>query len=71
MKGKNVKMLAEEQPVNHSYLFFILGKKKPLNVEVTGCPHAGRVLSTITPQGSGGADSSCSKAPDLEGHRLT
>lgn len=53
MKGKNVKMLAEEQLVNHSCLFFFLGKKKPLNVEVIGSPHAGRVLSTISPQGSG------------------
>lgn len=58
-------MLAEEQLVSHSCLFF-LGKK------ATECgghrfPHAGGVLSTISPQVRGGADSSCSKAPRPRG----
>lgn len=52
MKGKSVKMLAEKQLVSHSCRFFFL-VKKPLNVEVIGSPHAGGVLSTISPQGSG------------------
>lgn len=64
---QNVKMLAKEQLVSYSclvfcfVLFFLL--KKPLNVEVLSSL-AGRVVSTISPQGSrAGADVALSKAP--------
>lgn len=65
---QNVKMLAKGQLVSYSclvfcffFLFFLL--KKPLNVEVLSSL-AGRVVSTISPQGSrAGADVALSKAP--------
>lgn len=63
---QNVKMLAEEQPVSYSCLFFFL-LKKPLNVEVLSSPRRKSREHHQSPGFKGRADASLSKAPGPEG----
>lgn len=59
-------MLAEEQPVSYSCLFFFL-LKKPLNVEVLSSPRRKSREHHRSPGFKGRADTSLNKAPGPEG----
>lgn len=61
-------MLAKEQLVSYSCLFFFL-LKKPLNVEVLSSPRRKSREHHQSPGFKGGADASVSKAPGPEGQQ--